>query len=222
MKKIYLIVALLFSFYCNAQTTPAKKSGGIFINPVTVEFNLTNGQTGISKLTINNGMPKKTRLNLYLNDWYRDTLGNHVYLNPSTIPRSCSNWISLDKTFLELEPGESAEVTIKMHVPDSATAIKDMKWSMLFVETVREKVVPNTKTLTTAVNTDYRFGVHIYQTPPTVVNKDVKMLSFNSLPNNKNRYRITCQNVGEIQINCTSYIEILSMADGKKTKMNAR
>lgn len=219
MRKIFTISAFLVSICSFCQTAPPKKGGGVFINPITIEFNLTNGQTGTNKITLTNGTSKKVRLNLYLNDWMRDTLGNHTYLPPSTVHHSCSNWISLDKTFVELESKETAEVNIKMHVPDSVSATKEMKWSMLFIETVREKVAPNPGKLVTAVNTDYRFGLHIYQTPPSLTNKDVKMLSFSPLKNGKNRYRIVCQNVGETQLTCNSYIELMNMADGKKTKI---
>jgi hypothetical protein len=230
MRQIFLsLIFFTTAVYSYCQTKPNgkdstnnKPKAGIAIDRATVDFNLNSGQTGTTKITVTNTTKSKVQMNVYLNDWLRDTVGAHTYLNPGTISHSCSKWISLDKTFLEINPGQSMDVNIKMQVPDSLSATKEMKWSMLFIETVHEKPAPGTKGITTGVTIDMRYGIHIYQTPPNLSNKDLKMLSFGALPNSKNKYRMVCQNTGEMQLECQSYLELLSMSDGKKTKVATR
>ena len=219
MKRLFQALILLFPICSLAQEK--KQNKGIFINPTTLNFNLTAGQTSIQKIVVRNNLDNRILLRVYLNDWLRDTLGVHVYMDPGTYPYSCSNWVTLDKGLLDLSPGQTMEVTIKMHLPDSAKAIKTMKWSMLFLESVHEKTIPKTSGVTATVTTEYRFGIHIYQTPPTVTAKDIKMLSFGALPNLKNTYRIVCENTGETQLYCNSYIELVNIVTEEKTTVKA-
>jgi hypothetical protein len=90
---------------------------------------------------------------------------------------------------------------------------------MLFIETVEEQVkVPNKQAQATVRNL-LRLGVHIYQTPPTVNNKEVKILDLKPAGNIANAYHIICKNTGNAMVDCKAYIEITS-ADGKKTKLD--
>lgn len=221
MKKILPLFSLLIASYSHAQVDHKPKQG-ISIDRVSIEFGLNSGQTANEKVVITNNLNKKIQLSIYLNDFLRDTTGAHAYLKPGTISHSCANWITLDKNFLEMEPGQRSEVNVKMRVPDSANAVSQMTWAMLFVETVHEKIAPKTKTLATAVNVDMRYGIHIYQQPPLLNKKDVKMLSFDRLPGSNNVYRIICQNTGETQITCKGYLEFSNINDGTKTRIDSR
>ena len=219
MKRLLQVLILLSSICSYAQEKKPNK--GIFINPVTMDFNLTEGQTSTQKVVVTNNLDKRVLLRVYLNDWLRDTIGGHLYMEPGTYSYSCSKWLTLDKGLLDLGPGQTMEVTVKMHVPDSANAVKTMKWSMLFLESVHEKTLPKTQGVTTAVTSEMRFGIHIYQTPPSVTVRDIKMLSFGALLNLKNTYRIVCENTGETQLYCNSYIELVNIITGEKTTVKS-
>lgn len=194
---------------------------GIFVDPATIDFNLLNGQSGTAKVKIINQMDVKKQFKIYLNDWQRDTVGQHHYVEPGTLPISCSRWISLDRSFVELNPGEMTEVTVKLTVPDSVEAVKGMRWSMLFIETVEEKKTPTRiDGILTAIQTSYRIGVHVYQTPPTRASRELQMLSFAPKANSSDSvYRIECKNTGDAQLHCKSYIELLNTANGQKTRL---
>ena len=225
MKKHFLFISLLLPavFVCgqaNINPVITNSAKGILVKPVTMDFNLSRNKTESKPLYIINNLSEKKQFVLYLNDWIRDSAGKHAYYDPNTLGRSCASWVKLDKEFVELEPGETVQVNIKMQVPDNEEAVNQMRWTMLFVETTQEKKMPNADGLMTTVNARMRIGVHLYETPPELKNKDVKMLSFDPLVNNDTTiYRIGCQNTGEIQLVCKSYIELFSQSNGKKTQL---
>ncbi len=221
MKKASIIVTFFVLLKCSsiyAQMT----TEGLLVNPSALEFRLLNGQAGVSNLSIINNLKEKKQIKLFVADWLRDTTGRHVYLKPGTISHSCSNWISLDKDFVELEPGQAINIEVKLKVPDSADNVKIMRWGMVFVETIAEKTTQvNPGRVTTTITTNMRIGVHVYQTPPNLDNAEIKMLSFDPKPNaGDSIYRIVCQNTGAVQLQCKSYLELSSMEDGKKIRLN--
>lgn len=196
-----------------------EKPKGISVRPVTIEFSNTSGEIGERKILITNTLEIKKQFIVYPADWERDTIGAHVYNEPSDHLRSCAKWIELDKTFFELEPGQTEELNIKLVSPTDSTAFDKMKWCMLFVETTQEKKVKDTTGLTTTIASRFRVGVHVYQTPPGVTNKEIRLLEFEPLRNENNKYRITCENTGAVQLNCTSYLELSSLNDGSRIKI---
>ena len=206
-----LLLLVCFSVHSKAQN--------LGVHPTTLEFNLINGQSETQVINISNGSDKKVQFKLYLNDWIRDSVGGHAYFEPNTQPRSCSRWVTLSKNFVELEPGQFTTVNVKLQLPDSPAVTNQMKWSMLFIETVEEQVNNGNKGAAATVKNLLRIGVHIYQTPPTLTKKQMKVYEIKPVPNAKNTYQVVCQNVGDMMLECKSYIELSSMADGKKTKL---
>lgn len=215
------LTLLIITFSINGVAQKSDK--GIFVDPATMDFNLLNGQSGVTTVKVLNEMDVKKQFKIYLNDWERDTIGNHRYTEPNTLSNSCSRWVSIDKTFLELNPGESAIITVKVQVPDSVELVKRMRWSMLFIETVEEKKSPSKITgVVTTIQTSYRIGVHIYQTPPNAPEKEIQMVSFATKDNaNNSTYRIECKNTGGAQVRCKSNIELINTSTGKKTSLTA-
>jgi hypothetical protein len=203
---------MCISFVANGQQL------GVY--PTQLDYTLVPGQSETHAITISNGTSGKVQFRLYLNDWVRDSMGGHIYYPADTLERSCARWVNVSKNFVELEPGQTTQVNVKMQLPDSAAAASEMKWAMLFVETVEEQNKTTMQSGAT-VNNLLRIGVHIYQTPPTVTNKKIKAIALKEVPDTKNTYRLLCENQGDIMVDCKSYIELSSLADGKKTKLDA-
>lgn len=198
----------------NAEITP---KGTISVQPMRNDFRLKAGESQEVKIFISNRMEKKMQFNIYLSDWRRDTIGMHAYSKPGTEPQSCAKWITLDKTFLEVDTASYGIISLKLQIPDSAVAVEEMKWAMLFVETIRESKAPvTTGKMKSEIVPNTRFGIHIYQTPPTILQKELKLHSFASLENKPDVFRLVCENTGKVQLNCKSYIELSSITDTKK------
>ncbi|HVI46111.1 MAG TPA: hypothetical protein VM802_14645 [Chitinophaga sp.] len=218
MKALVIVMLSCLPLIVSAQQEAGK---GILIKPATIDFTLTGGQTGNGKVFISNNLNKKKQFTVYLSDWIRDTQGKHVYTQPGSTTRSCANWVKVDKTFIEVDPGQTAELNIKLLVPDSAAATAEMKWAMLFVETIEEQVVRSATGLETHVNNKMRVGIHLYQTPPSITDKDVKIIAFEQPKASERKCHIVCQNTGGVQLECNSYIELSNTLTGDKTRIDA-
>lgn len=215
------LVTLIFTTLFIAGTH-FSKAQNLGVHPTTLEFKLSGGQTESQAIHLSNSSEKKVQFRLYLNDWLRDTVGGHVYSDPNTLPHSCTRWVTIDKNFVELEPGKSTDVTVKLALPDSAFAASEMRWSMLFIETVEEQKNLGGKGAQAAVKNLLRIGVHIYQSPPGLTEKSVKVYDLKPVPQAPNVFQLLCENTGKVMVDCRSYIEMTSLTDGnQKVKMDA-
>lgn len=213
---------LLFLFttiFCLSFYHTAIKGQNLGVYPTTIDFKLAGGQSEAQAINLSNGSPNKVQFRVYLNDWIRDSTGGHIYYEPATIDRSCAKWLTIDKNFIELQPGESTQLTLQMLVPQDPAASGQMKWAMLFIETVEENVTKNDKNAQATVKNLIRVGVHIYQTPPGLSEKSIKVLDLKPNPEIANTYDLVCQNTGEMMIECKAYLELRNAA-GEQTKLD--
>lgn len=221
MKQVLIYILMIFSplisdgqVILNNDITP---HGTVSVQPMKNDFHLRAGESGNIKIYISNKMGTKMQFNVYLGDWRRDTAGAHVYSAPGSEARSCAAWLTFDKTFIEVDTGSIGIINVKMRVPETPEAAAEMKWAMLFVETIRESKAPvASKEMRTEIIPATRFGIHIYQTPPAANQKELKLTSFINVTGKENVFRIVCENTGKVQLNCRSYIELYSLDDGKK------
>jgi len=220
----FIIVLLLISTTSTSQVilnNDLTPTGTISVQPMKNNFALKAGESQEVKIFISNKMGSKLQFNVYLGDWSRDTLGSHVYNVPGSQTHSCADWITFDKKFVEVDSGAIGIVTVKLQVPETAEAVAEMKWAMLFIENIRESKAPTeTKLMRTEIIPSTRFGLHIYQTPPLVIKKEIKLTAFSALASRDGVFRIICENTGQMQLNCKSYIELSSLEDGKKITCN--
>jgi hypothetical protein len=217
MKRIILISMLSTLTYFGKSQQKTEQLG-IEVKPVTMEFSVTPGSSVTRKVFITNSLLEKTQFTAYVNDWRRDTIGSHVFGEPGKDPRSCAASITIDKPFFELEPGQREELTITLQEPIDSIRNAQMSWCMLFIETVKEKKIGGATGFKTTIANRYRVGVHIYQTPPGVTDKEVQLLKIEQLPTEK-KYRLICQNTGKTQLQCSGYIELFSLQDGSKIRL---
>jgi hypothetical protein len=218
MKQFKLFLASLVIFFTTANlTTFAQPNLGVY--PTILEYHLANGQSESKAIHLTNNSPDTVQFRLYINDWYRDTMGGHAYFRADTLPQSCAKWMTTDKNFIQLETGKSTDVTVKLSLPDDGSATDKMRWAMLFIETVEEKKNIKEKGTQAAVRNVLRIGVHVYQTPPTITEKSIKVIDLTPVPKTTNTYQLLCQNTGKVMVDCKSYLVLNSMADGKETKL---
>lgn len=189
------------------------------VYPTTLDFNLSAGQGEAQVINISNGSSQKVQFRTYLNDWIRDSVGGHAYFEPNTIDRSCASWVTLDKNFIELEPGESTQLTVQLRAPGDDAKPK-MRWAMIFIETVQEQTKTDDNNSQAAVRNLLRVGVHVYQTPPNVSEKGIEVVDIRPIADVPNVYNLVCKNIGDVMLECKAYLEFTSMSDGEQTKLD--
>lgn len=214
--KLSFLFIPLFCFLSFGKTTNAQNLG---VYPTTMDYRLAAGQSEAKVINLSNGSANKVQLRVYLNDWIRDTTGGHIYYEPATTERSAAKWLNIDKNFIELQPGESTQLTVQMQVPQADANVNQMKWAMLFIETIEENVSKSDQNAQATVKNLIRVGVHVYQTPPGATEKAVKVLDLKANPLIPNTYDLVCQNTGDVMIECKAHLE-LATASGEQTKLD--
>jgi len=211
MKTLMTLFVFLLPFISFGQSTSidANEKKTISVAPAKLDFNLGRGQTSRQTVKISNTTQSPYQFSVELKDWERDSFGKHNYFENHDFKQTCANWISLDKAFIDLKPGESENVIITMKIPDSAEAVSEMKWTMLVFATVAEKKISRTDKVNTEIIRRAGIGVHIYQTPPNITTKEVKMLDFARVSDTM--FRISCKNTGGLQVTPTFSVELSSL-----------
>ncbi|MBK7573643.1 MAG: hypothetical protein IPI10_19355 [Bacteroidetes bacterium] len=95
---------------------------------------------------------------------------------------SCSQWLNATPSFFELDPGATQKVQVLLQVPASPKA-KQSKMGCNADQTCkREKVLMAAiKTQSFGIAETFQFVVHVFQSPPTVVDKSAELISFREI-----------------------------------------
>jgi hypothetical protein len=198
-------------------TKAAKNKKQLMILPAKVGFNLDKGESASQAITIQNTLDDTMRINFSFVDWERDSTGQHKHYYKPGFTHSCQSWVSFDRSYVEVAPGQTEVITVTMKIPDSASAIEEMKWAMLLATPMDNTVMTKGKNYTTGVRKTSSLGIHLYQTPPSITKKEVKMISFTELTDKS--YRITSENTGGLQTSTLYSIELTSLSTGERTKL---
>ncbi|HCN83746.1 MAG TPA: hypothetical protein DIT07_09000 [Sphingobacteriaceae bacterium] len=122
---------------------------------------------------------------------------------------------------MEVEARQTKEVRVTMNTPSDSMQFKEMKWAMLFVQNVTEQAGDKNATgkVTAKLTEVFRFGIHIYQTPPGVTNKEAKALSLKQDSIEKKAYNFAIVNTGGTQLTCKARLELTNIETGKEIKL---
>jgi len=224
IQKLKSLIVLIGILAIGHNLVAQAKKNAISIGPATLYYTLDKGRTATQTIYITNKLNRPYSFSLELIDWGLDSAGEDVFYDAGTRPHSCAKWISLDKTFVEIPANSKEPVNVKLQVPDSADAIKEIKWTMLHIVTTGEKKAPKKSgSVELALTKSLAVGVRIYQVPPANValTKEVKMRSFEMLSDSAT-YRIESENVGGMLLRCLYSIELSSEATGEKTTIGPK
>ncbi len=188
----------------------------INIQPSVLDFRVGPSGVQSQSVRISNLSDRKIKFIAYLADWLRDSTGGHQYFRADTLPRSCASWINISKSFLEVEPGKSEELIVRLNTPADQKKVDEMKWAMLFLQAAEEQDSSsrNKKNVQTEVKEIIRVGIHIYETPPQLSAAQARAVSLKP-GGEKNTYELLMKNTGNVMLQCKAYLELTNPADGK-------
>jgi P pilus assembly chaperone PapD len=190
------------------------------IQPGTLSFNVEPGKTQTQVVRVANTSNKKIAFQAYLGDWIRDSTGGHAYYRPDTLKKSCAGWVTLSKNFIELQPSQVEELLVTLTGPNNPEAFKEMKWAMLFVQTVEEQETAQSKgkEVKTQIKESIRAGIHIYQTPPALT-KSMAQALFLRPSKEKNTYEFGVFNMGDVMLQCKANMTLTNTKTGEEYKL---
>lgn len=213
MKRLFAGFFLIFSLnQLSAQQ--------ININPSLIDFHISNvGSSESQAVVITNNSSTKQSFELSLGDWNRKNDGSHEYFKPNTMPYSCADWIKLDKTFIEIEPGKAGEVLISMQAPTNPEELEVMKWAMLFVQSanLKKPVTNGPNEAKASIQEIIRVGVHIYQTPASLTEASASAIGLTQNAKQPKVYDFEVKNTGKVMISGNFHLEITNLATSAET-----
>lgn len=166
MKQIFSL--LLFCCSCSGFA-----QGAFLTRPTKVFFNTDPAQVQKQSVEIRNTGDGPVLLDLSLQDWSRDSVGNKLYVKPGSLANSCGHLLKLSETKIALQPGEVKFVEITLQAPPDS--LKHALNTMLMVTQANEKSAEKTKAVSAQFNMVMRIGVHIYFQPAYLTERKVEL-----------------------------------------------
>ena len=87
-----LSLAILFT------TIIAHAQPNLGVYPTILEYHLSGGQSESKSIHLTNNSPDTVQFRMYINDWFRDTMGGHAYFRADTLPQLVLNGLRSTRT----------------------------------------------------------------------------------------------------------------------------
>lgn len=177
------------------------------ISPAKLYFSAEPGENQTKTLNIKNHGNSKISMLVGLGDFIASENGEKKTLPPNTTKRSCANWLNINPSFFELNPGEEKVVSVTILVPTSESS---SAWSLLYIQPANEQTAYGAeKDVSAGLRVTGRIVVQVFQTPKSNTNKLVKVYNLKEIPSKSEKereYVVTLDNLGESISNCKVYL----------------
>lgn len=199
--RIYLLVLLLLLVKLGL------KAQDFEVAPVRLDFNAEPGENQTKVITIRNHGNKKASFVVSISDFLPGGDGKKQILPPNTTRRTAANFLNINPSFFELNPGDQMPIQVTMLVPgDEYGAV----WSMLYIQPTKEQTTWEAdKALGAGVMVSGRIGVTIFQSPSSNQNHSIKVTSIQETtkPEDSNRiFSATIDNLGDKITSCKVHL----------------
>jgi P pilus assembly chaperone PapD len=217
VKKSILTFLILLS-------TASTFAQNVAISPSRLYYKAALGEYKVQEVTITNNSTKDQSFTVSFGDFEASgALGKSRFMKPGESPNSCSQWLSADPAFFNLEAGKSQKIKVLMQVPATPEANK-VKWASMQIKLAKEKTSQDLKepnAIGLGVTESFQFVIHIFQTPPTVTDKSVEIVSFKEITSPSDSIRtimLRVNNTGEAILDCVSYLELTNLNNGREER----
>lgn len=213
--RVLSIIMLLMTYF--VWDTAAQK---ISTSPTRINYKVSPGGSGRSRITVANNSVDKQGFQVTFGDFSASINGKSQFSAQGTEDRSCSSWLTATPAVFELEPGETQDIQVLIDVPADSSALI-ARWAVAYVQLTApdNDGQGSGEGLKVQVNQSYRFGVYLFQTPPSATDSkgEIKGLNYEN-----DVFTINMKNAGETFLRCNSYIELTSLSTGETKRVTTR
>ncbi len=207
---------LLPALFINAQN--------VSISPSRLYYKTSVGEYKVQEVTITNSSTRNQSFIISFGDFEASGVqGKSKFMKTGESENSCSQWLSADPSFFDLDAGQSKKIKVLMQVPSTPEANK-VKWATMSVKLAKEKdgnEGSEKDAIGMGVTETFQFVIHIFQSPPTVTEKNAQIESFTEITSDKDSTRIVMlrvNNSGEAILDCVSYLEFTNLGNGQEER----
>ncbi len=214
MKNILFIILLTISASLFSQDFE--------VAPVLINFKAEPGSIQSTKLNIKNYSNEKQKFDITLSDYSIDNLGNKMTMAAGSSDNSLSNWITLNPSFIELNPNETKEVDVIITVPKGH---HETRWGMAHVQVSKEKSTFDIdEEMATGVIVTPRIVVLIKQSPKSNSNYSAKLQDIKEVTKeDKNReFEAVIVNNGDKVIDAKVFLSVANIITAKEESFDSK
>jgi hypothetical protein len=168
------------------------------VSPVLIRFDANPGEIQMRNINIINHSNKREKFLFSLSDYTLDAEGNKHTAPAGTTSRSCSNWITINPSFVELNPNESAQAEVLITVPQNGF---QSKWGIINIQPAKEQEAMSAdKEMAAGVVVVPRIVVLVQQSPKSNTDYRGTIRDIHEVTGEDDEFRIfqaTVENTGD-------------------------
>ena len=177
------------------------------VAPIELRFNANPGETQTKTITVKNHGNDKSSIVLTFQDYLIYKNGERRVLSPGSSKNSIAEWITLNPSYLEINPNQAQTVELTLQAPnDDYTS----KWGILNVSTAKEQTsFQADKELSAGMNIFGRINVQLSYTPRSETQERVQISNLkevNSPGDSARKFSANIDNLGNTITNCKVYL----------------
>lgn len=193
---------------CSAILALSQASAQDFeVAPIRMDFNAEPNENQTRVINVKNHSNHKTSFIVSISDFIPESDGTRKPMPPNTTRRSAANWININPSFFELNPGDQIPIQVTMLVPGDEYGAA---WCMLYIQPTRERLSWSAdKALGAGVTVSGRIGVLVYQSPSSNTNHSVKVTNLSEIASSdpdSRRFSATIENLGDKVTLCKVFL----------------
>jgi hypothetical protein len=198
----------LRSAACFLLFLPGTTLASFVVSPMEHHLQTAPGARETAVVAIRNNGRRAISLKLYFADSRFHSDGREEDLPVGTADRSCAPWILLEQPFLDLDPGQVKQVTLRVSVPEDAGG---SYWTKLYLEetSTPEPMTSSNAGRTYQVYMKQRMGVRVFEDVAGTGHSDALVSKVSVRPGTRERvFAARVENSGNALLRCQGRIEI--------------
>jgi P pilus assembly chaperone PapD len=188
-------VLLFFAFFASSSLVGAQD---FEVAPVRVTFNAAPGESQSRTVTIKNHSSRRETITLRMFDFLVQRDGRMENLPAGSTRNSIATWVTLNPSFMELEPNESRTIQVNLQAPNDDFA---SKWGILsFVTTAEQTVFSADRELQAGVSVAGRIDIYLMYNPATSEPGRIDISNLQEIESSnpeERRFSVNLENPGE-------------------------
>ena len=215
-------IIILINLFCLAALIINAQN--VSISPSRLYYKTAVGEYKVQEVSITNSATHNQSFVVSFGDFEASGVqGKSKFMKAGESENSCSQWLSAEPSFFDIEAGQTKKIKVMMQVPSSPEANK-VKWASMLVKMAKEKggnEESDKDAMGLGVTETFQFVIHIFQSPPTVTEKNARIESFTEITTDKDSTRIVMlrvNNSGEAILDCVSYLEFTNIGNGQEER----
>ncbi len=166
MNRLFFFLAITFASVPGFPTDSYAQD--FEVAPVVIDFHVEPGQSGTQYLNLRNHSKTLQKFTLNVNDYVLNDEGEKQPKPPGSTEHSLANWITVNPSFLELQPNGSKKIEVKLTVPKGENGTK---WGMIKIRTAKEQSAQKAdKKMATGLVIVPQISVYVNQAPESNTN----------------------------------------------------